>query len=240
MKQKLLITGASRGIGRAAALRFARAGYLVGINYCRSREKAEALYEQIRAEGLDARLLYADVSKEEDVERMFAEFGRVDVLINNAGISCDKLFTDTSLEDWRKTFSVNMEGAFLCSRLALKSMLPQQKGVILNVSSMWGEVGGSCEVAYSASKGAMIAFTKALAKELGLSGIRVNCVSPGLIDTDMNAHLEEEDLLALCEETPLGRVGKPEDVADALLFLASDAASFITGQVLGVNGGLVI
>jgi len=239
MKKHVLITGASRGIGRASALCFARSGYLVGINYCASKEAAVSLYEEILALGGDARLLPADIRDASAVEAMVKSFGRVDVLINNAGVACDKLFTDTSLDDFQNTFGVNMEGCFNCTKAVCSDMIRRKSGVILNLSSIWGEVGGSCEVVYSASKGAIIAFTKALAKELGPSGIRVNCVSPGVIDTDMNAHLSPEDLAALGDAAALCRIGRPEEVANTLLFLSSDSASFITGQVIGVNGGFI-
>lgn len=239
MRKSILITGASRGIGRAAALAFAREGYLVGINYLRSMEAAQSLLQEIVALGGDARLLQADVADPAQVQAMVQAFGRVDVLINNAGIACYKLFTDTTPADWRCVFAVNVEGAYNCSHAVCPQMIGRQAGCILNLSSIWGQTGGACEVAYSASKAAIIGFTKALAKELGPSNIRVNCVAPGVIETDMNANLSPADLAALAAETPLCRIGKPEEVAASLLFLASDAASFITGQILGVNGGFV-
>ena len=186
----------------------------------------------------------ADVSDSREAERLFDEaeaaFGPVDILINNAAVSLIKLFQDITDDEWRHVFGADIDSAFYCSRRAAKGMIRRQGGVILNVSSMWGQTGGSCEVAYSAAKGAVIAFTKALAKELGPSGIRVNCVSPGVILTDMNKELGEEALRDLAEEAPLCRNGKPEEVADMLYFLASENAAFVTGQVIGVNGGMVI
>lgn len=169
-----------------------------------------------------------------------AALGHIDVLINNAGVAYAALFTDTEYADWKRVFAVNVDGAYHCTQAVLPDMVSRQAGVILNVSSIWGLVGASCEVAYSASKAALIGFTKALAKELGPSGIRVNCVAPGVIDTDMNAHLDAPSRAALVEETPLCRLGTPEEVAEALFFLASDASSFFTGQVLSPNGGLVL
>lgn len=240
----VLITGASRGIGRAAALAFADAGYCIAINYRTSKEAAEQTAAQIVQNGGFAKAFQADVADFAAccamVQDVTAAFGSVDVLINNAGISCDKLFTDTTPEDWQRTFDTNVKGTFNCTRAVADSMISRKKGCIINLSSMWGITGASCEVAYSASKAAVIGFTKALAKELGPSGIRVNCVAPGFIDTDMNAGLTPEDVAAFAEDTPLCRIGKPEEVADALLFLASDKARFITGEVLNVSGGAVI
>ena len=162
------------------------------------------------------------------------------MLVNNAGIAQQKLFTDLTLQDWERLFAVDVTGVFLCCRRALPGMIRRQQGVILNISSMWGQVGASCEVHYSAAKAAVIGLTKALAKEEGPSRIRVNCIAPGVIATEMNAHLTPEDMEDLREETPLLRIGTPADVARAAVFLASDQASFITGQVLGVNGGMVV
>ncbi len=240
----VLITGASRGIGRAAALLFAAQGSCVGVNYNQSREAAKALVGEIRVNGGHALALQADVSDFSAcaamVKALKSEFGFIDTLINNAGVACDKLFTDTLPEDWRRTFDVNMGGAYNCTAAVLPEMIQKKRGTIVNVSSIWGIAGGSCEVAYSASKAALIGFTKALAKEAGPSGIRVNCVAPGVIDTDMNAGLRPEDVCALNEHTPMGRMGTPKEAAESILFLASPAASFLTGQVISPNGGFLI
>lgn len=240
----VLITGASRGIGRAAATAFAKAGYCVAINYRVSKDAAEQLAAEIAQIGGFAKAFQADVANYDECKNMVdavtGAFGPIDVLINNAGISCDKLFTDTSPEDFQRTFDVNVKGTFNCTKAVANSMISRKKGCIINLSSMWGITGASCEVAYSASKAAIIGFTKALAKELGPSGIRVNCVAPGFIDTDMNANLSPEDVAAFAEDTPLCRVGQPGEVADAMLFLASDSARFITGEVINVSGGAVM
>lgn len=180
------------------------------------------------------------MSNPDEVRAMFEKVGAVDVLVNNAGVSSQKLFTDLSDDDWRETIGVNLDGVFYCCREALKPMISKKNGVIINISSMWGETGASCEVHYSASKAGVIGLTKALAKEVAPSNIRVNCIAPGVIMTDMMSDFDEETVSALREETPLGRLGTPEDIAETALFLASDKASFITGQTLSVNGGFVI
>lgn len=240
MNRTVLITGGSRGIGAAAARIFAENGCSVAICCRKDRENARAL----AAELPDAAAFFADVADEAEVTRMvsevYARFGRIDVLVNNAGIAMQKLFTDTTAEDWARIFGVNVTGMFYTCRAVLPEMIHRKSGRIVNVSSMWGETGASCEVAYSASKAAVIGLTKALAKEVGPSGITVNCVSPGVIDTQMNGSLTEDDRRALCEETPLDRIGTDREAAEAIRFLASERASFITGQVLGVNGGMVI
>ena len=243
-KKTVLITGASRGIGAACARRFAGAGYRVGLNYHRSEEAARALAEELRAAGGEAELFPADVGDTGQVAHMvdnvLDKFCQLDILICNAGIAQQKLFGDLTDEDWRRMFAVNVDGMFYTIRAALPHFIHRKEGRILTLSSMWGQVGGSCEVAYSAAKAAVIGMTKALAKELGPSGITVNCVSPGVIRTEMNANLGPEDLAALAEETPLGTIGEPEDVAEALWYLTSPAAKFVTGQVLAPNGGLII
>ncbi|MBM6885729.1 elongation factor P 5-aminopentanone reductase [Pseudoflavonifractor phocaeensis] len=235
----VLITGGSRGIGAAAARRFAAGGDKVVINYCRSRERAEALAAEI-----DGWAVEADVSDPEQVRNMvdnvLDKFCQLDILICNAGIAQQKLFGDLTDQDWRRMFAVNVDGMFYTIRAALPHFIHRKQGRILTLSSMWGQVGGSCEVAYSAAKAAVIGMTKALAKELGPSGITVNCVAPGVIDTEMNANLGPEDLAALAEETPMGVIGRPEDVAEALWYLASPGAKFVTGQVLAPNGGLIV
>ena len=235
----VLITGGSRGIGAAEARRFAAGGDKVVINYCRSRERAEALAAEI-----DGWAVEADVSDPEQVRNMvdnvLDKFCQLDILICNAGIAQQKLFGDLTDQDWRRMFAVNVDGMFYTIRAALPHFIHRKQGRILTLSYMWGQVGGSCEVAYSAAKAAVIGMTKALAKELGPSGITVNCVAPGVIDTEMNANLGPEDLAALAEETPMGVIGRPEDVAEALWYLASPGAKFVTGQVLAPNGGLIV
>ncbi len=235
----VLITGGSRGIGAATARRFAAAGYRVAINYNRSEREALEL-----AEELGGTAVRADVGDPDQVQAMvdnvLDKFCQLDILVCNAGIAQQKLFGDLTNEDWKRIFTVNVEGVFYTIRAALPHMLHRKEGRIVTVSSMWGQVGGSCEVAYSASKAAVIGLTKALAKEIGPSGITVNCVAPGVIATEMNAGLSTEDLEALRNETPLESIGKPEDVAESIFFLASDAARFITGQTLAPNGGLII
>lgn len=244
MRQIAIITGGSRGIGRACVEAFARAGYSV-VFLCRARtDAAEALTAQLRAEGCDVAWRQCDVADGEAVRRTFADilrtYHRVDVLVNNAAIALIRLFTDTDEAAWDRVFDVNVKGVYHCTQAALPSMLDRQCGAIVNVSSMWGEVGASCEAAYSASKAAVIGLTKALAKELGPSGIRVNCVSPGTIDTEMNAELDDEAKAGLADETPLCRLGRTEDVARAVLYLAGEGAAFVTGQVLGVSGGYIV
>lgn len=245
MKAKtVLITGASRGIGRACAAQFVREGHRVIINYKSSRAAAETLAQELKQAGFYARAYCADVADAAQVQDMFswigAEFGGVDVLVNNAGIARTKMFSDTEEADWDAVFDVNVKGMYRCTRLALPYMVHKKCGSIVNISSIWGICGASCEVAYSASKAAVIGFTKALAQEVGPSGIRVNCVAPGVIDTDMNRALEREDVAALEEQTPLGRLGTADEVAAAVCFLSGEQAGFITGQVLSPNGGFVI
>lgn len=229
----VLITGGSRGIGAAAVRAFCAADYQVTFFYQKSHEAAN----QICAE-TGANAVCCDVTDAQAVNTAISQLAPVDILICNAGIAHYGLISQISEEDWEHLFSVNVGGVYRCVKAVLPSMLQKQSGCILTLSSMWGQVGASCEVAYSASKGAVISMTKALAKELGPSGIRVNCVCPGVILTEMTNCVGEETLSALAEDTPLGRNGTPEDVASALLYLAQ--ADFITGQILPVNGGFVI
>ena len=234
-----LITGGSRGIGRAMVELFSENGYSVAFTYKSSHEAAAELSERTGALAINA-----DSANPADIERAVKtveeKLGNVDILINNAAVSSFSLFTDLTLEAWRASFSTNVDGAFLYSKLTLPSMIRNHSGRIINISSMWGQVGSSCEVHYSATKAALIGMTKALAKEVGPSGITVNCIAPGVIDTDMNAALSEYDMAALKDETPLMRIGTPREVAAAALFLAGDDAAFITGAVINVNGGLVV
>lgn len=241
----VLITGASRGIGAACARRFAQAGWNVGINYCHSRQQARKLAEELEGLGVQAVVLQGDVSQSRQaaalVEAAEQEFSALDALVCNAGVAgVQALLTDLTDEQWRWTAGTNLDGVVYTIRAAVPGMVRRQKGSIVTVSSMWGLTGGSCEAAYSAVKAGVIGLTRAMAKELGPSHIRVNCVAPGVIDTDMNAHLTAEDMQVLADETPLGRIGRPEDVAEGIYFLASSAADFITGQVLPVDGGMVI
>ena len=241
----VFITGASRGIGAACALYFAQHGYDVGINYLNNDEKAEEIAQKVRATGRKAVLLKADVTNKQEIgaaiSRCADELGPISVIVNNAGIAQQKLFTDITEEEWKRMFSVNVDGTYNVLSEALPDMIRKHSGSIVNISSMWGISGASCEVHYSASKSAVIGLTKALAAELAPSGIRVNCVAPGLIDTDMNGNLTDEDIQGVIDETPLGKIGTAEDVAKSVFFLASDEfSSFTTGQILSPNGGLVI
>ncbi len=240
----VLITGASRGIGRACALKFAKNGHRVLINYNKSAKEAAGLVDEIKQNGGYAKAYCADVSDTTQIERMFddikAEFGGVDILINNAGIAKTMMLCDMSERDWDEIFNVNVRSMFTCTRLALPYMIQNKSGKIVNISSIWGICGGACEVAYSASKAAVIGFTKALASEVGPSNICVNCVAPGVIDTDMNRQLTEDDREDLCAQTPLCRMGSASEIAQSVFFLASEKADFITGQVLSPNGGFVI
>lgn len=245
MKPIALITGASRGIGRATAIEFGRHGYRVAINYLKSEHEAQELKRSLNETGVDAAAFQADVADAGQVTVMLKNiktvFGAgIDVLVNNAGIAQTKLFDQITEEDWDRMMAVNVKGAFHCCQAVLPEMIHRKKGKIINLSSIWGIAGGSCEVHYSASKAAVIGLTKALAKELGPSGIQVNCIAPGVIRTDMLAGLNSGDLASLADDTPLGRLGTPEDIAAAVYFLASPAADFITGQVLSPNGGFVI
>ena len=242
MKHTVLVTGSSRGIGRAIAERFARDGHRVAIHCRVRRAEADALKAALQQEHLSVMAVQGDVSKEAEVARMLEEirayFGPVDVLVNNAGIALpQQLLTDCTVADWDRLFGVNVRGAFLCCRGVLPDMVRKKRGSIVNLSSMWGVTGGSCEVPYSASKAALIGLTKALAREVAPSGIRVNCVAPGFVPTGMNAHLSPEAVEGIREETPLLTLGTREDVAAAVCFLACEEARFLTGQVLCCDGG---
>ncbi len=228
----VLVTGGVRGIGRSIALAFLQKGYRVVATYSKDEENAR----RTKDDGVE--VYRADVSKEADVLSLFEKVGAVDVLVNNAGVSLIKQIQDVTLDEYENLMSVNVKGAFLCTREAVKGMLKKQNGLIVNISSVWGEVGGSCESVYSASKAALIGFTKALAGELGYSGIRVNCVSPGVIDTPMNAHFTDEETSAMRSEIPMGRLGTGEDVARAVLFLEEN--DYVTGIDVPVNGGFSI
>ncbi len=240
--KNVLVTGASGGIGRAIALELARRGWSVALQYRRNQQAAEELEREILRLGGSGKAYQADLTDEAQVEDLFAaaerDLGFLEGLVNNAGSAWKGLFTDMTLADWRGVMDADLTSMFLCCRRALPSMIRQKRGSIVNVSSMWGQVGASCEAAYSAAKAGVIGLTKALAKEEGPSGVRVNCLAPGVIDTPMNGDLSQEDLEALREETPLERIGTPEETAKAAAFLLEQ--EFLTGQVLGLNGGLVI
>ena len=243
-KKTVLITGASRGIGKACALAFAQAGWNVAVNYLTNHEKAAELLKEITQQGGKGITVRADVSSPDEAARMFdtviAHFGNIDVCVNNAGISQKKLFIDITPEELDNIININLKGVFYCCQQAVRHMMWKRNGCIINVSSVWGMCGGAGEAHYSAAKAGVIGLTKALAKEAGQCGIRVNCVAPGVIDTNMNAALDDMDKDALAAQTPLSRLGKAQEVASLILYLASEQAGFITGQVISPNGGLVI
>ncbi|MBE6802651.1 MAG: SDR family oxidoreductase [Ruminococcaceae bacterium] len=242
-KKTALVTGGAKGIGEAICVQLSKDGYNIALNYNSSEKEALSLKEKLSAY-TDIEVFKADVSDSKQVNTMFDEiekyFGGVDILVNNSGIAQQVLFTDITDEMWQKMIGVNLTGAFNCCRRALPYMINQKYGSIVNIASMWGEVGASMEVHYSASKAGLIGLTKALAKEVGLSGVTVNAVSPGVVLTDMMSQFSDEDKKGLADETPMGVLGKTEDIASAVSFLVSEKARFITGQVLSVNGGFVI
>ncbi len=229
--EKVFITGASRGIGFVTALEFAKNGYKVYALWHNAPQKLSEISD------LDITLVQGDVSSLASMQKVYEDIGDVDILINNAAISHFGLLTDMSEEEWDNVMSVNLKSVFLTSRVFLPGMIRNHGGRIINISSIFGVVGGSCEVAYSATKAGMIGFTKALAKEVGPSGVQVNCIAPGVIATEMNARLSSEDLAALADETPLGRIGTPEEVARLALYLAKD--TFITGETINIGGGFL-
>ncbi len=240
MAETVFITGGSGGIGTAAVRGFSSEGYNVAFTYNKNKASAEKLRAEIRG----SLALVCDVadagSVNAAVEAAARHFGKIDVLINNAGIAEQSLLTDISEEQWDNMINVNLKSCFLTCKAVLPQMIHRKSGVIINVSSIWGLVGASCEVHYSAAKSGVIGFTKALAKEVGPSGIRVNAVAPGIIDTPMNGHLAPSEVEALKEEIPLGSLGTPEDIAKALIFLAGKGGNYITGQIISPNGGFVI
>jgi len=236
IKQKsALVTGGSGGIGAEICRTLAGNGYLVFVHYHTGHDRAVSL-----ANAIGGQAVCADLRSPSAIRQMMLQIGDLDVLVNNAGIEHTGLFTHTSPETWRDLFAVNVDGAYHVTHQALPAMIRQKSGSIVNIASMWGEVGASCEVAYSATKAALLGMTKSLAKELAPSCIRVNAVSPGAVETEMLSNLSSTDKEAIAADTPLGRLGTPKDVAVAVAFLCSDKASFITGQVLSVNGGMVI
>ena len=246
MKRKtVLITGSSRGIGAEIARHFAENGYNVVINYFQSKDKAMALLEEITQKGANAIAVYADIRKEQDVQNLFdtatKTFGRIDVLVNNAGIALTKLVFDCTTEEFDNLFFTNIKGNFMMTRLVIPQMLSNGGGKIINISSIWGQTGGAMEALYSSTKGAIISFTKALAKEYALSNITVNTIAPGVIDTDMIRTVHSDEEVEMVKEfIPMQKIAHPIEVATMALFLASDKANYITGQVLGVNGGMYI
>ncbi len=234
--KNVLITGGSRGIGRACVIAFSNAGYRVFFTYNKSETQAKELEKTVGAIAIKA-----DITKESSIVfDTISKYGKLYALINNAGISEQKMFQDISIEDWDRMFNTNIRGMFLTTKGFIGDMISEKSGRIVNISSIWGIRGASCEVHYSASKSAVIGFTKALAKEVGPSNITVNCIAPGVIDTDMNSILDKETLCELADETPLGRLGTPEDIAELAMFLCSDKASFITGQVISSDGGFCV
>lgn len=235
----VLITGGSRGIGAQMVRRFARGGYLVAFVYHRSHDAARALAVETGAYAICKDLSTEDACVSA-VQMATEQLGHIDVLINNAAVSGFSLFTDITGEEWSRFLSLNLSAPFFCAREAARGMIARKTGRILNISSMWGQVGASCEVHYSAAKAGLIGLTRALAKELAPSHITVNCIAPGVIDTEMNAALSKEDISALCEEIPLGRIGSPLEIAEWAYFLAENGGDYVTGQVFGVNGGFVI
>lgn len=238
-----IITGGSRGIGAATAKALAKEGYAVAVNYSKDELGANQIVKSIVDEGGAAFAIKADISNPDEVRYLFetaqSHLGHIEVLINNAGVANIGLLQDMTDSDIQKLAGVDFLGYIYCSREAVKAMSPNHKGCIINIASMWGEVGASCEAVYSACKAGVIGLTKALAKEIGPCGIRVNCVSPGVIDTAMNSCLDDETLNSLRADTPLMRIGTTDDIANAIKFLVSDESSFITGQVLSVNGGII-
>ena len=244
MEKIALVTGASRGIGRATARRLAHEGYAVCVNYHERKDCADSLVEELTGEGLKAFAFQADVSVRAEVNAMVKKieetWGPVSLLVNNAGVAGQMQIQDVTDEEWRRYFGVNLDASFYTVQAVLPHMLHEHEGCIINISSMWGLRGASCEVTYSATKAALIAFTRSLAVELAPTNIRVNCIAPGVVDTDMLSALPPEVLPMLAEETPLRRLGKPDDIAAAVSFFASEGASFITGQVLTADGGFIV
>lgn len=233
----VLITGASRGIGKCIAINLSKKGYMVIANFNKSEEQAIELQKEYNID-----IFKADITKREEVKKMvkycIEKYGKIDVLINNAGISQIKLFTEITDEDWENIINTNLKSVFLVSQEVTKNMIQNKSGCIINISSMWGSVGASCETHYSASKAGVNGLTKAMAKELGLSNIRVNAIAPGVIDTDMNKNLSDETINMLKEEIPLNRIGKPEDISKCVEWLIED--NYTTGQIIAVNGGFVV
>lgn len=238
----VVVTGGSRGIGAQIVKTLANENYKVILNYNNSKEQAEKIQQELLEQGKEIEIIKADVSKKEEAEKLiqFAinKFNKIDILINNAGISQEGLFTDVTEEEWQKIINTNLNSVFYCNQQALKYMIPEQQGCIINISSIWGETGASCEVAYSTTKAAINGMTKALAKEVGPSNIRVNAIAPGIIDTDMNRNLTNEELEPIKEQIPLNKIGKALDIAKCVKWLIED--EYTTGQIISINGGWYI
>lgn len=242
MNKVIIVTGGSRGIGANIVKFLAKNGDKVILNYNKSEEFAKQIQKELEKESIKIDIFKADVSKKADVlamiEYVIEKYNRVDVLINNAGISQEKLFTDISDEEWQMIMDVNLNSVYYCTKAVIPYMIQKKCGCIINISSIWGVTGGSCEVGYSTSKAAIIGFSKALAKEMGPSNIRINCIAPGIIDTDMNKNLNETDIEAIKDEIPLNRIGLTEDIAKCVKWLIED--NYTTGQVININGGWYI
>ena len=242
MKKVIIVTGGSRGIGANVVKSLAKDCDKVILNYNKSEEFAKQIQKELEKENIKIDIFKADVSKKADVlamiEYVIEKYNKVDVLINNAGISQEKLFTDISDEEWKRIMDVNLNSVYYCTKAVIPYMIQKKCGCIINISSIWGVTGGSCEVGYSTSKAAIIGFTKALAKEMGPSNIRINCIAPGIIDTDMNKNLNETDIEAIKDEIPLNRIGLTEDIAKCVKWLIED--NYTTGQVININGGWYI
>lgn len=242
MNKIIIVTGGSRGIGKAIVETLAREKYQVILNYNHSEQQAKKIQEDLKREGFIIDIYKADVSKREEVKELIKftleKYKKVDVLINNAGIAQTKLFTDITDEDWAKMINTNLNSVFYTTQEIVRNMIHNQSGCIINISSIWGMVGSSCEVHYSTAKAGIDGMTKALAKELGPSNIRVNSIAPGIIDTDMNKNLNIEDIEEIKNQTPLGKIGNPEDIAKCIKWLIED--EYTTGQIISINGGWVI
>lgn len=242
MNKVIIVTGGSRGIGANIVKSLAKDCDKVILNYNKSEEFAKQIQKELEKENIKIDIFKADVSKKADVlamiEYVIEKYNRVDVLINNAGISQEKLFTDISDEEWKRIMDVNLNSVYYCTKAVIPYMIQKKCGCIINISSIWGVTGGSCEVGYSTSKAAIIGFTKALAKEMGPSNIRINCIAPGIIDTDMNKNLNETDIEAIKDEIPLNRIGLTEDIAKCVKWLIED--NYTTGQIININGGWYI
>ena len=238
----VVVTGGSRGIGAQIVKTLANENYKVILNYNNSKEQAEKIQQELLEQGKEIEIIKADVSKREETEKLiqFAinKFNKIDILINNAGISQEGLFTDVTEEEWQKIINTNLNSVFYCNQQALKYMIQEQQGCIINISSIWGETGASCEVAYSTTKAAINGMTKALAKEVGPSNIRVNAIAPGIIDTDMNKNLTIEERKQIKEQIPLNKIGKAIDIAKCVKWLVED--EYTTGQIISINGGWYI
>ncbi len=243
MNKVALVTGAGKGIGAAIVKKLCEDGFSVAINYNTSEQRALSLCSFCESEGFDVLPVRCDISSSAEVERMFTEIeeklGNVNVLVNNAGVSLWGLFDTVTDEEYEKLIGSNLTGTFNCTRRAIPSMLRGKYGRVINISSVWGQTGASCEAVYSMTKAGLIGLTKALAKEYAPSGITVNCITPGVIDTDMMSRFSDEEKAAICEEIPTGTMGTPEDVANTVSFFADSKSSYITGQILGINGGMI-